>query len=122
MSGRALRNTIAAVVSDVDGTLVRSDKSLTERTIASVMKLRDAGIAFAIVSSRPPRGLKMLIERLGITTFVAGFNGGLIARPDLSIVARHLIAPIVAAEVIAAIEGAGADTWVFARQDWYIRD
>lgn len=83
MSGRALRTTIAAVVSDVDGTLVRSDKSLTERTIASVMKLRDAGIAFAVVSSRPPRGLKMLIERLGITTFVASFNGGVIARPDL---------------------------------------
>src|SRR5437588_9673 len=122
MSGRALPATIAAVVSDVDGTLVRSDKSLAERTIASVMKLRDADIAFAVVSSRPPRGLKMLIERLGITTFVAGFNGGVIARPDLSIIASHLIAPAIATKAIAAIERAGVQAWVFARQDWCVRD
>jgi len=122
MSGHALPTTIAAVISDVDGTLVRSDKSLTEWTTASVMNLRGAGIEFAIVSSRPPRGLKMLIERLGITTFVAGFNGGVIARPDLSIVASRLIAPEVAAKVITAIEHARADAWVFAGQDWCIRD
>ena len=122
MSGRTLPAMIAAVVSDVDGTLVRTDKSLTERTVASVMKLRDAGIAFAIVSSRPPRGLKMPIERLGITTFVAGFNGGAIARPDLSIVASHFIAPDAATQAIAAIEHAGADAWVFAGQDWCVRD
>jgi len=122
MSGRALPTTITAVVSDVDGTLVRSDKTLAERTIVSVKKLRDAGIAFAVVSSRPPRGLKVLIEGLGITTFVAGFNGGVIARPDLSIVASHLIAPDAATKAIAAIERAGADAWVFARQDWCVRD
>jgi Cof subfamily protein (haloacid dehalogenase superfamily) len=86
------------------------------------MKLRDARIAFAIVSSRPPRGLKMLIRRLSITTFVAGFNGGVIARPDLSIVASHLIAPDVAAKAIAAIQEAGAQAWVFAGEDWCIRD
>ncbi len=122
MSGGALPATIAAVVSDVDGTLVRGDKSLTDRTIASVMKLRDAGIAFAVVSSRPVRGMKMIIERLGVTTFVAGFNGGVIARPDLSIIASHLIAPDVVTKTVAAIERAGADAWVFARQDWCIRD
>jgi len=101
---------------------VRSDKSLTERTVASVVKLGDAGIAFAVVSSRPPRGLKMLIERLRLTTFVAGFNGGVIARPDLSIVASRLIAPDIATKAIAVIQNAGADTWVFAGQDWCIRD
>src|SRR5437016_3522352 len=122
MSGRNLPAMIAAVVSDVDGTLLRSDKSLTERTVASVMKLRDAGIAFAIVSSRPLRGLKVLIKRLGITTFVAGFNGGAIARPDLSTVVSHFIAPDVATKALAAIEHAGADAWVFAGQDWCVRD
>src|ERR1043166_3163678 len=122
MSSRALPAMIAAVVSDVDGTLVRSDKSLNERTVASVMKLRDAGIAFAIVSGRPLRGLKILIKRVGITTFVAGFNGGAIAKPDLSVVVSHLIAPDVAAKAIVAIEQAGVDAWVFAGQDWYVCD
>jgi hydroxymethylpyrimidine pyrophosphatase-like HAD family hydrolase len=52
MTGRALPTRIAAVVSDVDGTLVRHDKTLTPRTIETVAKLRGAGIPFAIVSSR----------------------------------------------------------------------
>jgi Cof subfamily protein (haloacid dehalogenase superfamily) len=122
VTGRAPPTRIAAVVSDVDGTLVRSDKTLTAQTIETVAALRRAGIPFAIVSSRPPRGLTMLIERLDITTFVAGFNGGVIARPDLSTVVSHLIAPDVARRVIAAIDAAGAHAWVFSGRDWLIRD
>ena len=121
MTGRALPARIEAVVSDVDGTLVRSDKALTPRTIATVAKLRSADIPFAIVSSRPPRGLTMLVEGLAIITFVAAFNGGVIARPDLSIVASHFIAPEVARHVITAIESAGAEAWVFSGEDWLIR-
>src|SRR6202035_2447020 len=48
--------TISAVVSDVDGTLVTDDKTLTAPTQAAVARLRQQGIAFAIISSRPPRG------------------------------------------------------------------
>jgi Cof subfamily protein (haloacid dehalogenase superfamily) len=122
MIGRAPPSRIDAVVSDVDGTLVRSDKSLAERTIEAAAKLRNAGIPFAVVSSRPPRGLTMLIDRLDITTFVAGFNGGVIARPDLSVISSHLIAPDVARRAIATIEAAGADAWVFSGQDWLVKD
>jgi Cof subfamily protein (haloacid dehalogenase superfamily) len=122
MSGRNLPDRIAAVVSDVDGTLLRTDKSLATATTDTVRRLRDAGIAFAVVSSRPPRGLTRLIEQLGISTFVAGFNGGIIAKPDLSPVRCHLVSPDVAEEAIAAIEAAGADPWVFSGPDWCIRD
>jgi Cof subfamily protein (haloacid dehalogenase superfamily) len=122
MRGRTLPARITAVVSDVDGTLVRRDKSLSERTISSVARLRDAGTAFALVSSRPPRGMTALIERLGISTFVAGFNGGVIATPDLSPVRHHLIAPDVAASAIATIEAAGVEAWVFSGRDWCVRD
>jgi len=51
---------ISLVISDVDGTLVTSDKILTERTCAAVAKLDAAGIGFSVVSSRPPFGLRML--------------------------------------------------------------
>ena len=59
---------ISAVVSDVDGTLVTDDKILTAHTQAAVAKLRANGITFTIISSRPPRGMRGLIEPLGITT------------------------------------------------------
>ena len=51
---------ISLVISDVDGTLVTSDKILMERTCAAVAKLDAAGISFFVVSSRPPFGLRML--------------------------------------------------------------
>lgn len=113
---------IAAVVSDVDGTLVHSDKSLSPKTAAAVARLTNAGMKFTIVSSRPPRGLKKLISRLNITAAVAGFNGGMIATPDLSIISSHLIAPDVARRAVQAIDASGATAWVFSGDDWFIRD
>ena len=55
---------IALVLADVDGALVTRDKVLTPRAKAAVANLRGAGIAFAITSGTPPRGMKMLIEDL----------------------------------------------------------
>ncbi len=83
---------ISAVVSDVDGTLVTDDKILTPRAQAAVADLHARGIIFTIISSRPPRGLRMLLEPLGITTPVGGFNGGVIAAPDLADQRASLIA------------------------------
>src|SRR6476661_2114853 len=46
---------ISAVLSDVDGTLVTTDKVLSARAEAAVAALHASGIAFAIISARPPR-------------------------------------------------------------------
>ncbi|MBV8835354.1 MAG: HAD family hydrolase [Alphaproteobacteria bacterium] len=122
MRERKLPARIAAVVSDVDGTLVHTDKSLDASTVSAVARLRDAGISFAVVSARPPRGLTYLVEQLRVSTFVAAFNGGVVATADLSPVQRHPVAGDVATRAIAAIEAAGADAWVFTEQDWCIRN
>ncbi|MGH7042953.1 MAG: HAD hydrolase family protein, partial [Acetobacteraceae bacterium] len=76
---RAPAAKISAVVSDVDGTLVTDDKVLSARAQCAVGELRANGIVFAIVSSRPPRGIRMLLEPLGIGTPIGCFNGGVIA-------------------------------------------
>ena len=84
---------ISALVSDVDGTLVTDDKILTARAQAAVAELRACGIIFTIISSRPPRGLRMLLDPLKITTPIVTFNGGVIATPDLSVITEHLLSP-----------------------------
>ena len=48
---------IDLVVSDIDGTLVRDDKSLSDRVIAAVGRLRDAGVPLVLISARPPSGM-----------------------------------------------------------------
>jgi Cof subfamily protein (haloacid dehalogenase superfamily) len=112
----------SAVVSDVDGTLVTDDKNLTALARAAVAGLRASGIIFSIISSRPPRGLHPLLEPLGITTPVGGFNGGVIATPDLAVVSEHLLSPQVARRAVDRLSARGIQVWVFSGQDWLVRD
>lgn len=113
---------ISMLLADVDGTLVTHDKILTDRAQRSVRRLREAGIRFAITSGRPPKGMAMLIEPLHIETPIAGFNGGLFVRPDLSIIEERTLSSDVAAQTIELISGHGLDVWVYARNDWLVRD
>jgi Cof subfamily protein (haloacid dehalogenase superfamily) len=113
---------ISLLLADVDGTLVTPDKILTDRAKDAVRSLRQAGIRFAITSGRPPKGMAMLIEPLRLETPIAGFNGGLFVRPDLSIIEERTLAPDVAAQTVDLILSHGLDVWVYAGNDWLIRD
>jgi Cof subfamily protein (haloacid dehalogenase superfamily) len=113
---------ISAVVSDVDGTLVTDDKILTARAQAAVAELRARGIIFTIISSRPTGGLRMLIAPLGITTPIGSFNGGVIATPELSVITEHLLLRQVARRAVDMLNAHGAQSWVFAGQDWLARN
>jgi Cof subfamily protein (haloacid dehalogenase superfamily) len=113
---------ISAVVSDVDGTLMTDDKRLTPHARQAVAKLHARGIIFTIISSRPPRGVRMLLDPLGIKTPVGCFNGGVIARPDLSVITAHLLSPQAARCAVDMLNAAGAQSWVFAGRDWLVRD
>jgi len=111
---------IRLVLADVDGTLVTKEKVLTPRAIAAVQALREAGIAFAITSGRPPRGMRMLIEPLGIETPIAGFNGGMWVNPDLSLIEAHTLPKDVAERALSLIEEDGVDAWLYSGDDWLI--
>ena len=113
---------ISLVIADVDGTLLTPDKLLTERAQAAVAALHAAGIAFAITSGRPPRGMAMLVEPLALRTPLAGFNGGLFVRPDMTIVEEHVLAPEVARRALELLLDHGMDAWVYSGQDWLIRE
>ncbi len=113
---------ISALISDVDGTLVTKDKVLSQRARDAVAALRKRGIAFAITSARPPRGMTMLSGPLGLTTPMAGFNGGVIVNPDLSVVEEHYLAPEIARQAIDMITASAAQPWVFNAQQWMLRN
>jgi len=114
--------TIRLFLADVDGTLVTQDKVLTDRAIAAVAKLKQAGILFAITSGRPPRGMSMLVEPLELTTPIAGFNGGVFVRPDMSVIEQRVIPDDVTPSVIDVLGTHGMDVWVYRGSDWFIRD
>jgi Cof subfamily protein (haloacid dehalogenase superfamily) len=113
---------IRLLLADVDGTLVTGDKRLTEESKAACRELRRAGIGLAIVSSRPPRGLRMLIQPLALDNAIAGFNGGMVVNPDLSVIESHTLEPATAAQAVALMLEQGLDVWVYTEAAWLVRD
>jgi Cof subfamily protein (haloacid dehalogenase superfamily) len=111
---------ISLVLADVDGTLVDEKKVLTERAKAAVEKLRHAGIRFAITSGRPPLGMAMLFDPLALDTPIAGFNGGLFVKRDLTIIEQKTVPEDVARQAIELIRDHGLDAWVYRGNDWLI--
>jgi Cof subfamily protein (haloacid dehalogenase superfamily) len=113
---------ISLFIADVDGTLVTPDKALTARALDAVAQLRASGVGFSITSGRPPRGMKMLIEPLGLTEPFAAFNGGMLVRPDLTIEVAHLLPPETARETVRILEKDGLDVWIYRGTDWCLHD
>ena len=113
---------IRALVSDVDGTLVTDDKALTPATLGAVKALRARGIAFCVTSSRPPRGLRMLVGPLGLTAPMSGFNGAILTTPALAVIARDLLPPATARRTVELLDEKRIQVWVFSEQDWLVRD
>jgi Cof subfamily protein (haloacid dehalogenase superfamily) len=114
--------TIAAVLADVDGTLVTRSKVLTPRAIQAVQRLQERGVLFAITSGRPARGLRMLVEPLGMTGPMAAFNGGVIVLPDLTVVDERVIPADVAPDVIETMRAHGLFVWIHRATEWYATD
>jgi Cof subfamily protein (haloacid dehalogenase superfamily) len=109
---------VALVVSDVDGTLLTRDKTLTEASKRAVQRLHNAGIGFTITSSRPAIGMRFLIEPLGITLPVGPFNGSSIVDPSMKAVEQHLIPASAAQKSLALLDEYGVDIWLFTNDQW----
>ena len=112
---------IALVVSDVDGTLLTRDKTLTDGARRAVRRLHDAGVGFTITSSRPIIGMGFLIEPLAITLPVGAFNGSCIVDPQLNPIELHLIPASAAQRSLEVLDQFGADIWLFTPDLWLTR-
>jgi Cof subfamily protein (haloacid dehalogenase superfamily) len=113
---------IALVVSDVDGTLLTKDKTLTDGARRAVRRLHDAGIGFTITSSRPTIGMGFLIAPLAITLPVGAFNGSSIVDPQLNPIEQHLIHAATAQRSLDVLNEFGTDIWLFTNDCWLTRN
>jgi Cof subfamily protein (haloacid dehalogenase superfamily) len=114
--------TTRLVLADVDGTLVTQEKVLTERAIAAVGRLREAGILFAVTSGRPPRGMAMLVAPLDLQTPIAAFNGGLIVDREMTVIEQKVVASDLVPPIIDLLRSIGLSIWVYQRAGWFALD
>ena len=111
-------NRIALVVSDVDGTLLTKEKTLTDDAIGAVRRLHEAGIGFTITSSRPTIGMRFLIEPLQIALPFGAFNGSAIVDPQLKSIEQHLIQRPAVQRSLDVLNEFGVDIWLFTNDLW----
>jgi HAD superfamily hydrolase (TIGR01484 family) len=100
------------VASDLDGTIVRSDGTISARTVAAFARVEAAGARFALVTGRPPRVMRGIAATFGHRGTAICSNGAL--EYDMrtgTVTARHLIQPeqlaAAARALRAAIPGIG---------------
>jgi Cof subfamily protein (haloacid dehalogenase superfamily) len=84
--------------------------------------LRDTGIGFTIISSRPTIGMGFLIAPLAITLPVGAFNGSAIVDPQLNPIEQHLIPAAVAQRCLDVFNEYGIDIWLFTNDLWLTRN
>jgi hydroxymethylpyrimidine pyrophosphatase-like HAD family hydrolase len=87
------------VATDLDGTLLRSDGTLSGRTAAALAAAGEAGIHLALVTGRPPRSLPSLHGGIG-RHFAITANGAAVYAPDGTAVR---LSPFPAASVAALV-------------------
>jgi Cof subfamily protein (haloacid dehalogenase superfamily) len=68
----------ALVATDLDGTLLRHDGTLSERTRAAIRAAEEAGVDVIFVTARPPRWLHMLADAVGPHGVVLAGNGAFV--------------------------------------------
>jgi Cof subfamily protein (haloacid dehalogenase superfamily) len=113
---------ILLLLADVDGTLVTQEKILTDRAVAAVRELGQAGVMFAVTSGRPPRGMSMLIEPLGLSTPIAAFNGGLLVNPDMSVIKQRSVSKELVAPIVELLRSFSLTVWLYQGSEWIVPD
>ena len=68
---------------DMDGTLLKSDKSVSERTKKAIREAQEKGVNVVIATGRPIDGVTRYLEELnmlGENDYVLSYNGGLVLK------------------------------------------
>lgn len=63
---------------DLDGTTLKSDKTISKNTINVIQQLKDKKINVFVATGRPPYMIKHEIEELKVNKYVITVNGGII--------------------------------------------
>ena len=86
--------TVRLIATDLDGTLLRSDGSVSNRSRAALRAAANAGLLVVFVTGRPPRWLDDVIESTGHLGVAVGANGAVLYdMATETVLAAHYLEP-----------------------------
>lgn len=113
---------IRLVVCDIDGTMVRHDKSLSNANILAVKQLTATGTRVSLISARPMSGMLWIADELELDGPFGAFNGGTLFDRNGVIGTPQRLDPDVALTILTMLDEAGIDAWLFTHERWHARN
>ena len=116
---------IAAVCTDIDGTLLDSRRELSDRTIQAVKRINNAGIPLILASSRMPGAMRHLQQQLGILRQpMICFNGGYVILDEgdssSTVILNSVTIPLSICSSIGALAaGTSIHISVYREDQWF---
>ncbi|TMM05960.1 MAG: HAD family phosphatase [Actinobacteria bacterium] len=109
------------VASDLDGTLLRPDGTVDERSRRALDAVQDAGVLLVLCTARPPRWLRPIAQAIGHQGLAVCANGGLVW--DLgteSVLETVALEPSALREVVARLkEALPGGSWAVETADGF---
>ncbi|MFF5265168.1 HAD family hydrolase [Actinomadura viridis] len=95
------------IATDLDGTIVRSDGTVSARTVAALGRAERAGATLVMVTGRPPRWMAEIATAVGHHGIAICANGAVVYDLHTERVVRsHMIEPQVIAQVVERLRAA----------------
>jgi hypothetical protein len=99
------------IVSDLDGTLLRSDETISDGTLAELRRWADAGVPLVLATGRPPRWMLGVRDRLGGGTAICCNGAVLLDLGGFTVLEEHPLTPDVLQAITGELRRRQPDTW-----------
>ena len=105
------------VASDIDGTLVRADKTASDRTRRALQQIQEAGVVVVLVTARPAHTAEALAHAIGVSGLLLCSNGAVVYDLARQEILRHTPLPVETARrlIVALREAVPAVCFAFVR-------
>lgn len=109
------------IASDMDGTLLRSDDTVSEATVAGIGRWRDDGVPFVLATGRPPRWMHRIRDVLGTGTAVCCNGAVLLDLEQMQIQHEEPLEPDALQSITARLRERQPTMWFAVEYGWEFR-
>ena len=99
------------IVSDLDGTLLRSDETISDGTLAELHRWAEDGVPLVLATGRPPRWMLGVRDRLGGGTAICCNGAVLLDLTAFEVLDEHPLTPDVLQAITGELRRHQPDTW-----------
>jgi Cof subfamily protein (haloacid dehalogenase superfamily) len=99
------------IVSDMDGTLLRWDDTVSDATVAELERWRADGVPLVLATGRPPRWMRKIREVLGFGTAVCCNGAVLLDLERFEVLDEVLLPPEILRGITGELREQQPDTW-----------